>query len=231
MIKKGYRAIAVARGDSLEGLDLIGFVFLYDKPRPDSGSLIKKLQELGIGIKMLTGDALPIALEAAKKVGLNDNIITFAGLRKKEDKASVKIIENSDGFAEIYPEDKYFIVDSLQKAGHVVGMTGDGVNDTPALKQADVGIAVSSAVDVAKKAAGIVLTGEGLSGIVDLVIHGRMIYRRINIWVFNKIIKTFQVNVFVILAFLRYGPDHHIYLYDNHDDVLIRFCDTFYLHR
>jgi len=205
MTEKGYRAIAVAEGDSGDSMSLIGLVFLYDKPRPDSPSLIKKLQGLGIDVKMLTGDALPIARETAKNVGLGNNVMSFESLRKKEDKSSVKVIEKEDGFAEIYPEDKFFIVESLQKAGHVVGMTGDGVNDTPALKQADVGIAVSGAVDVAKKASGIVLTGEGLSGIIDLVINGRRIYRRIHIWVFNKIVKTFQTNIFILLAFIVTG--------------------------
>jgi len=205
MVKKGYRALAVALGDSPDSLSLLGLVFLYDKPRTDSPALIRKLEELGIEVKMLTGDALPIALETARKVDLGDKVIAFEEMRKKEYKESIKVIEKSDGFAEIYPEDKFFIVESMQKAGHVVGMTGDGVNDTPALKQADVGIAVSGAVDVAKKAAGIVLTGEGLSGIVDLVTNGRRIYRRIHIWVFNKIVKTFQTNVFIILAFIVTG--------------------------
>ncbi len=205
MTEKGYRAIAVARGGSLKTLDLAGIVFLYDKPRPDSASLIKELLGLGIDVKMLTGDALPIARELAKEVGLGPDVTSFAGLKGKSDKKATEAIEKSGGFAEVYPADKFFIVESLQRSGHIVGMTGDGVNDSPALKQADVGIAVSSAVDVAKKAAGIVLTREGLSGIVDLIVNGRRIYRRVNTWVFNKIIKTFQAIVFVILAFILTG--------------------------
>ena len=105
-------------------------------------------------------------------------------------------VEKSDGFAEIYPEGKYQIVKALQSEKHVVGMTGDGINDAPALKQAEVGIAVSNATDVAKGAASVVLTSPGLTNILSLVVSGRMIYQRILTWIFNKIVKTFQVVVF-----------------------------------
>jgi H+-transporting ATPase len=203
--EKGYRAIAVAQGGSMKSLDLVGIAFLYDKPLRDSAPLVSELKGLGIEVKMLTGDALPIAREAAKEVGLGSDVASFMGLRGKDEKKALGIIEKSNGFAEVYPADKYFIVESLQRAGHIAGMTGDGVNDAPALRQADVGIAVSCAVDVAKKAAGIVLTTEGLSGIVDLVVNGRRIYRRVNTWVINKIVKTFQAIVFVILAFILTG--------------------------
>ena len=115
------------------------------------------------------------------------------------------IVEKSDGFAEIYPEGKYQIVKALQSERHVVGMTGDGINDAPALKQAEVGIAVSNATDVAKGAASVVLTEPGLTNILSLVISGRMIYQRILTWIFNKIVKTFQIVVFVVLAFLFTG--------------------------
>ena len=129
----------------------------------------------------------------------------IADVKKSSGKEILRQVEESDGFAEIYPEDKYLIVENLQKANHVVGMTGDGVNDAPALRQAEVGIAVSSATDVAKKAAGAVLTTEGLEGIVDLVKIGRATYQRIITWILNKIIKTFQISVFVVLAFLITG--------------------------
>jgi H+-transporting ATPase len=154
---------------------------------------------------MLTGDALPIAKEVAKELGLGNAITRTSDLKKStEDKIS-KLVEESDGFAEIYPEDKFLIVKSLQKGRHIVGMTGDGVNDAPALRQAEVGIAVSNATDVAKKAASAVLTTEGLEGIVDLVKMGRMTYQRILTWILNKVIKTFQITVFVVLAFLLTG--------------------------
>jgi H+-transporting ATPase len=203
--KRGYRAIAVAKGTSDDNVELVGIAFLYDKPRSDSPKLIQELGALGVKMKMLTGDALPIAQEVAKELGLGTTIVKISDLKDSpEDKVS-KLVEESDGFAEIYPEDKYLIVKSLQKANHVVGMTGDGVNDAPALRQAEVGIAVSNATDVAKKAASAVLTTEGLEGIVDLVKIGRMTYQRIITWILNKIMKTFQITVFVVLAFLFTG--------------------------
>src|SRR5271157_1212416 len=217
---KGYKAIAVAKGSPGGDIRLVGVAFLYDKPRPDSSRLIKKLDELGIDVKMLTGDALPIAVETARSVGIGDNIVNFTDVKNH---VNTGPLEKFNGFAEIYPEDKFYIVDSLQKGGHVVGMTGDGVNDTPALKQADVGIAVSNAADVAKKAAGVVLTGNGVEGILDLVINGRMIYKRVLTWIFNKIVKTLQVIIFIILAFILTGQ----YLISISGIVLFYFLTDF----
>lgn len=217
---KGYKAIAVAKGSSIEDVRLVGVAYLYDKPRPDSSRLIKKLDGLGIDVKMLTGDALPIAVETARSVGMKGDIVNFTDIKNH---VNVKPLEKFNGFAEIYPEDKFYIVDSLQKDEHVVGMTGDGVNDTPALKQADVGIAVSNAADVAKKAAGVVLTDEGVEGIVDLVLIGRMIYKRVLTWIFNKIVKTLQVIIFIILAFILTGQ----YLISISGIVLFYFLTDF----
>jgi len=202
---RGYRAIAVAKAASQDDMKLVGIAFLYDKPRPDSPELIRELRELGLNVKMLTGDALPIAKEVARQLGLGDHIIKISDLKTSAADGLTQRIEESDGFAEIYPEDKFLIVQNLQKGRHVVGMTGDGVNDAPALRQAEVGIAVSNATDVAKKAASAVLTTEGLVGIVDLVKIGRMTYQRIITWILNKVIKTFQITVFVVLAFLLTG--------------------------
>ena len=202
---RGYRALAVAAGKPVGEMRLVGIAFLYDKPRPDSAKLIRDLLGLGLDVKMLTGDALPIAREIARELGLGEKVTRVADLRQTSGEEILRRVEESDGFAEIYPEDKYLIVENLQKANHVVGMTGDGVNDAPALRQAEVGIAVSSATDVAKKAAGAVLTTEGLEGIVDLVRIGRVTYQRIITWILNKIIKTFQIAVFVVLAFLATG--------------------------
>ena len=205
---KGYRTLAVAVGDDEQSLRIIGLVALYDIPRPDAKKLIGELKDLGISVKMLTGDALPIAKETARQVGLSDAITTSnefeKALETDPDKAA-EIAQKSDGFAEIYPHDKYSIVKSLQSEGHIVGMTGDGVNDAPSLKQAEVGIAVSSATDVAKGAASVVLTGEGLENIVDLVSVGRMLHQRTLTWIFNKVVKTFQIVVFVVVAFLLTG--------------------------
>jgi H+-transporting ATPase len=202
---KGYRALAVAVGTSQKDMKIVGLAFLYDKPRPDSGRLVRELKDLGLEVKMLTGDALPIAVEVAGELGLGNRVIRTADLKGNREEQILERILQSDGVAEIYPEDKYLIVQSLQKGHHVVGMTGDGVNDAPALRQAEVGIAVSTAVDVAKKAAGAVLTTEGLEGIVDLVKIGRATYQRIITWTLNKIVKTFQIAVFVVIAFLFTG--------------------------
>ncbi len=204
---KGYRIIAVAVSQEAK-MQLAGLVALYDQPRPDSASIIAKLRALGISVKMLTGDSLPIAKQVAEEVHLGNKIARAPEIKEKVNKDAIdatEIVEKSDGFAEIYPEGKYQIVKALQSRKHVVGMTGDGINDAPALKQAEVGIAVSNATDVAKGAASVVLTEPGLTNILSLVISGRMIYQRILTWIFNKIVKTFQVVVFVVLAFLFTG--------------------------
>jgi H+-transporting ATPase len=223
---KGYRTLAVAMGEDDKSLKIVGLVALYDMPRPDAKQLIGELKGLGISVKMLTGDALPIAKETARQVGLSDAITASTEFEKtvetEPDKAS-EIAEKSDGFAEIYPQDKYSIVKSLQRKGHIVGMTGDGVNDAPSLKQAEVGIAVNSATDVAKGAASVVLTGEGLGNIVDLVKVGRMIYQRILTWIFNKVVKTFQIVVFVVVAFLLTGR----FIVSAFDVVLLLFVIDF----
>jgi len=202
---KGYRTLAVAKADAQGKLNLVGLSTLYDMPRPDSKQLIQELNDLGVPVKMLTGDALPIAKETAANIGLGENVISASTLKeliKENSLEAAEAAEKSAGFAEIYPEDKYTIVKSLQAERHVVGMTGDGVNDAPALRQAEVGIAVSSATDVAKGAASVVLTSEGLIGIVGLVQNGRVIYERITAWIFSKIVRTLQIAVFVVLSFL-----------------------------
>jgi len=183
-------------------------VTLYDMPRPDSKQLIHELKELGVSVKMLTGDALPIAREIATEVGLGENVIRASDLEeilKENPFGAAEAADKSDGFAEIYPEDKYTIVKSLQATRLVVGMTGDGVNDAPALRQAEVGIAVSNATDVAKGAASVVLVNEGLTSIVDLVKNGRVIYERITAWILSKIVRTLQIAAFVVLSFLLTG--------------------------
>ena len=205
---KGYRTLAVAKANGQKQPELVGLVALHDAPRPDSKQLIQALKELGISVKMLTGDALPIAREIAADVGLGDNVIRAADLKEliKENAIdAAQAADKSDGFAEIYPEDKYTIVRSLQAAKHVVGMTGDGVNDAPALRQAEVGIAVSNATDIAKGAASVVLTNEGLTSIVDLVKNGRVIYERITAWILSKIVRTLQIATFVVLSYLLTG--------------------------
>ena len=223
MAENGYRSIGVGLIDE-DKSELVGIVGLYDKPRDDSAKLISELKDLGISVKMLTGDAAPIAKKMAKLVGLGENITNASEFRKIEDEAKIaEIVEKSDGFAEIYPEDKYKIVKALQTKKHITGMTGDGVNDAPALRQAEVGIAVSNATDVAKGAASVVLTQEGLINIVDLVKIGRMIFQRIITWIFNKVIKVFQIVVFVIAAFFIWGK----FIVGAYDVLLLLFLIDF----
>jgi plasma-membrane proton-efflux P-type ATPase len=204
---KGYRTLAVARGPETGTPALLGLVMLYDPPRADAKQLIAELRELGVPVKMLTGDALAVASEIAHEVGLPD-IRRVADLKAAGAQAGDKAADpwaGADGFAEVYPEDKYIVVQHLQAAGHVTGMTGDGVNDAPALRQAEVGIAVSTATDVAKGAASVVLTEPGLTNIVALVEQGRTIYQRILTWIINKISRTILKAAFVAISFVVTG--------------------------
>ncbi len=204
---KGHRMLAVARGSGGGTPSLIGLVALFDPPRPDAGAFIAELRGLGVAVKMLTGDALAVANDIAQDVGLS-NIRRVADLRAASAGAGVAaadLLADADGFAEVYPEDKYAVVRHLQAAGHVTGMTGDGVNDAPALRQAEVGIAVGSATDVAKGAASVVLTQAGLTDIVALVEQGRAIYQRILTWIINKISRTILKAAYVAITFLATG--------------------------
>ena len=199
---KGYRTLAVARGSVKDPPRLLGLVSLYDPPRPDAKELVATVFNLGVAVKMLTGDALQVACEMGAAVGL-PNIRRIGDLKAAGDQ--MELAAGADGFAEVYPEDKYLVVQHLQAAGHVTGMTGDGVNDAPALRQAEVGIAVSSATDVAKGAASVVLTDAGLTNIVALIEQGRAIYQRILTWVINKISRTILKAAFVAIAFVVTG--------------------------
>jgi H+-transporting ATPase len=203
---KGYRALAVARGPETGPPVLLGLVSLYDPPRPDAKQLIATVRGLGVEVKMLTGDALAVASELARGVGLA-NIRPIADLKTAiaHPGNTRDLFAGADGFAEVFPEDKYVVVKHLQAAGHVTGMTGDGVNDAPALRQAEVGIAVSTATDVAKSAASVVLTEPGLTNIVALVEQGRAIYQRLLTWIINKISRTILKAAFVAVAYVVTG--------------------------
>src|SRR5487761_2436390 len=204
---KGYRTLAVARGPEAGAPVLVGLVSLYDPPRADAKQLIAALQGLGVAVKMLTGDALPVAREIGLGVRL-PNTRLVADLKAEDAQPGSKAVDllaGADGLAEVFPEDKYIVVPHLQAAGHVTGMTGDGVNDAPALRQAEVGIAVSTATDVAKGAASVVLTEAGLTNIVALVEQGRTIYQRILTWIVNKISRTILKAAFVAIAYVVTG--------------------------
>lgn len=197
LAEHGYRVLAVARG--AEGnLGLAGLLAFQDPPRSDSQRLIASLGELGVRTLMVTGDGPVTAKSIAAQVGLGSRICGPEELKKAKGDG----ILNYDVFAGIFPEDKFELVRSVQQAGHVAGMTGDGVNDAPALKQAEVGIAVSSATDVAKAAASVVLTNPGLSDILAAVKVSREIYQRMLTYTLNKVIKTVEIAVFLTLGVL-----------------------------
>jgi H+-transporting ATPase len=201
--RKGYRALAVAISaiDDFDNMQLAGLLSLADSPRPDSKGMIESARELGVKPIMLTGDNIAIAREIALHVGIGDRIIRMDDIRNLSETEQAKIIEDSDGFAEIYPEDKYKIVKLLQSREHMVGMTGDGVNDAPALKQAELGIAVSSSTDVAKASASMVLIEPGMGVIIDAIKTSRHIYQRMLTWVINKVTKVIQVIGLLTIGF------------------------------
>jgi H+-transporting ATPase len=191
---KGYRTLGVAKSvDDTNNLQFVGLLSLADPPRPDSRDMIERARKLGVKPMMLTGDNIAIAREIARQVSIGDRIVRMEEFRSMVDIEQAKTIEEIDGFAEIYPEDKYRIVKLLQSRGHMVGMTGDGVNDAPALKQAEMGIAVSTSTDVAKASASTVLTEPGVGVIIDAIKTSRHIYQRMLTWVINKVTKVIQV--------------------------------------
>jgi H+-transporting ATPase len=202
---KGYRALGVARTDSKGAWSYVGLIALQDPPREDSAETIKTAQSLGVRIKMVTGDHVAIAKEIAREVGLGTNIEPVSDFLDKSDKEATDIIERADGFAQVFPEHKFRIVELLQARGHIVGMTGDGVNDAPALKKADAGIAVSGATDAAKSAAAIVLTRPGLSVIIDAIKESRKIFRRMNSYAIYRIAETIRVLFFITLSIIVFN--------------------------
>jgi H+-transporting ATPase len=200
---KGYRTLGVARseGDDLDNIQLVGLLALADPSRPDSKDMIEGARALGVKPIMLTGDNIAIAREIARQVSVGSRIIRMQELRGLSETEQAKTVEECDGFAEIYPEDKYRIVKLLQSRGHLVGMTGDGVNDAPALKQAEMGIAVSDSSDVAKASASMVITEPGVKVIIDAIKTSRHIYQRMLTWVINKVTKVIQVIGLLTLGF------------------------------
>jgi len=196
----GYRVLAVAAGPTGQ-IGMIGLLALEDPPREDSSLLIHNLQDLGVRIHMVTGDGLPTAETVAARLGIEGPACRPQDMRK----SPAAELDRYAVFAEVLPEDKFHLVDGLQRAGHVVGMTGDGVNDAPALKQAEIGIAVSGATDVAKAAASLVLTSPGLGGIVRAIQSSRRIYQRMLTYTLNKIVKTIEIALFVSIGVIATG--------------------------
>jgi len=205
---RGFRALGVARADGDGKWRLLGVLPLFDPPREDAKSTVATARKMGVQLKMVTGDALAIARETAKTLGMGANILDGASLgdSKQDETAAVATsIEQADGFAQVFPEHKFHIVDVLQKHGHIVGMTGDGVNDAPALKKADCGIAVSGATDAARAAAAIVLMTPGLTVIIDAIKESRKIFQRMNSYAIYRIAETLRVLLFMTLSILVFN--------------------------
>lgn len=202
---KGYRALGVAGTDAYGEWKMLGILALYDPPYEDSASTIKAAQSLGVEIKMVTGDHVAIAREIAGEVNLGKDIVTASDILNRSDNKARNIVEKADGFAQVFPEHKYHIVELLQDNDHIVGMTGDGVNDAPALKKADAGIAVAGATDAAKSAADIVFTRPGLSVIVDAVRESRMIFQRMKSYSIYRIAETVRVLFFITLSIVVFN--------------------------
>jgi H+-transporting ATPase len=205
---RGFRSLGVARAEGDGPWQFLGVLPMFDPPREDAKATIATALQMGVKIKMVTGDQLAIAKETAKTLGMGTNILDAAGLGDSKTQETTEVaesIEKADGFAQVFPEHKFHIVDVLQKRGHIVGMTGDGVNDAPALKKADCGIAVSGATDAARAAASIVLTTPGLSVIIDAIQESRKVFQRMQNYAIYRIAETLRVLLFITLAILVFN--------------------------
>ncbi len=206
---KGYRTLGVARTQNGTPWQFLGILPLFDPPREDSAATIAEANTHGIKVKMVTGDDVAIGREIAGQLGMGTDIKSADFLFPAEhsgdlDDSAGSKIEAADGFARVFPEHKYNIVKALQDRGHLVAMTGDGVNDAPALKQAEVGVAVSGATNAAQAAAALVLTEPGLSVIISAVEEARRIFERMMSYTVYRIAMTIDIMVFVVLAMLTY---------------------------
>jgi H+-transporting ATPase len=204
---RGFRSLGVARADDKDKWQLIGIIPLSDPLREDSKATVEATRELGLKVKMVTGDQLAIAKEIGRQLGLGTNIVDASAFDETKHHKGGQLadaIEKADGFAQVFPEHKYHIVDVLQQKGHIVGMTGDGVNDAPALKKADAGIAVAGATDAARAAASIVLLTPGLSVIIDAIKESRKIFQRMLNYAIYRIAETVALLGFLTLAIILF---------------------------
>jgi H+-transporting ATPase len=205
---RGFRSLGVARARSKDRWEFLGIIPLYDPPREDSKSTLESAQRMGVIVKMVTGDQVAIGKEIARQLGLGTTILDASLFEQAKHHESGQLgdkIEAADGFAQVIPEHKYLIVEELQDHGHIVGMTGDGVNDAPALKRADAGIAVSGATDAARLAADIVLLSPGISVIIDAIKESRKIFRRMQSYAIYRIAETVRVLLFMSLSILIFN--------------------------
>ncbi len=205
---RGFRSLGVARADANGRWRFLGVLPLFDPPREDSKATIATARQMGVSVRMVTGDQLAIGKEIAGQLGLGTNILdaeVFDETRAYDTAQVEESIEKAEGFAQVFPEHKHRIVDVLQRHGHIVGMTGDGVNDAPALKKADCGIAVSGATDAARAAADVVLMSPGLSVIIDAIKESRKAFQRMNSYAIYRIAETIRVLLFMTLAILVFN--------------------------
>jgi len=204
--KHGYRTLGVAIKEK-DKWKFVGLIPLFDPPRPDAPRAIKAIKMMGVKIKMITGDHASIAKHIGEMLGIGNKAVSMGELEKlrKKGKDIISIVEESDIFAEVFPEHKYEIVESLQKKGHLVAMTGDGVNDAPALKKADCGIAVSGATDAARAAAAVALLEPGLTVIADAIKEARKIFARMESYVVYRITETIRVLFFIALSIMIFN--------------------------
>ena len=205
---RGFRSLGIARADRENQWQFVGVLPLFDPPREQAKATIASARQMGVRVKMVTGDQIAIARETSRQLGLGTNILDASGfgdMKARETSQAAEAIEKADGFAQVFPEHKFHIVEVLQRRGHIVGMTGDGVNDAPALKKADCGIAVSGAQDAARAAASIVLLASGLSVIIDAMKESRRIFQRMNSYAIYRIAETLRVLFFMTLAILVFN--------------------------
>ena len=205
---RGFRSLGVARTNEKHEWRFLGVLPLFDPPREDSRATLGTASQMGVKVKMVTGDQIAIAKEMARQLGLGQNIVDAAVLAESKHYEAGQLaqaIDEADGFAQVFPEHKFHIVGVLQKGKHIVGMTGDGVNDAPALKLADAGIAVSGATDAARAAADIALLNPGLSVIVDSIKESRKMFQRMNSYAIYRIAETIRVLLFMTLAILVFN--------------------------
>ena len=205
---RGFRSLGVAETDANGNWRFLGVLPLYDPPREDSKSTIATAGRMGCRVKMVTGDQLAIGREIATQLDMGRDLVdanVFEATKYHEASQVDELIEQADGFAQVYPEHKFHIVDVLQSHGHIVGMTGDGVNDAPALKKADCGIAVSGSTDAARAAADIVLLSPGLSVVIDAIKEARKIFQRMNSYAIYRIAETIRVLLFMTLSILVFN--------------------------
>ncbi len=214
LASRGYRALGVARSDDGATWRVLGLISLSDPPRPDAKATIAEAEALGLNVKMVTGDDVAIGDQIAKQLGMGDHLLVASDLFKDGMDAAamppgvVRAVERADGFGRVFPEHKYEIVKSLQQLGHIVAMTGDGVNDAPALRQADCGIAVSGATDAARSAAALILTAPGLSTIINAIMGARKIFERIQNYVYYRVAMTLDIMLLVVasIVFIEFQP-------------------------